>query len=35
MLHNRANSMSPICMIDVKAFASVRVFLMALMIALG
>jgi hypothetical protein len=27
MLHNRANSLSPICRIDVRAFASVMVFL--------
>jgi biopolymer transport protein TolR len=31
MLHNRANSMSPICRIDVTAFASIMVFLVALM----
>jgi biopolymer transport protein ExbD len=31
MLSNRANSLKPICKIDVTAFASVMVFLVALM----
>src|ERR1700675_4749761 len=34
MLRNRANSLGPICKIDVTAFASVMVFLMALMMFL-